>query len=177
MADTKRTSESSRKKTSRGISLAEDLGKRDPFELLEQEVYINLLRTADLLSAEFNALFEQHDLSGPLYNALRIVAGEQKVSPQGITIGTISQRMVCRQPDTTRLVDRLEALGFVKRVTSEVDARKRMVTMTHKGSEVLATLHRPVRELHRQQFNCLSPAVLERMNKLLDTLRNHHVRS
>ncbi len=34
--------------------------------------------------------------------------------------------MVCRQPDTTRLVDRLEALGFVKRTTSESDARKRM---------------------------------------------------
>ncbi len=54
MADTKRTSRASPKKTERNLSLAQDLGKRDPFELLEQEVYINLLRTVDLLSVEFN---------------------------------------------------------------------------------------------------------------------------
>ena len=178
MVDTKRISKSATKQSARGnVSLAEDLGKRDPFDLLEQEVSINLLRTVDLVGVEFEALFEKHDLSGPLYNVLRIVAGEQKVSPDGITIGTISQRMVCRQPDTTRLIDRLEALGLVKRVTSDVDARKRMVTITGKGSEVLSALHRPVRELHRKQFSCLSPAALLRLNKLLDTVRNHLMRS
>lgn len=173
MADTKRISKQESKATQHShASLAEDIGKRDPFDLLEQEVFINLMRTVDLLSSEFNDLFDTHGLSGPLYNSLRIVAGEQKVSPEGITVGMISQRMVCRQPDTTRLVDRLESLGYVKRVTSDVDGRKRMVTITSKGLDVLSALHRPVRELHRQQFKCLSPAALGKLNKLLDTVRS-----
>ncbi len=169
MADTKRTN----KKASRGqISLAEDLGKRDPFDLLEEEVYVNMLRTVDCLSIGLTKLFEEHELSGPLYNSLRIIAGEQKVSPAGITVGTITQRMVCRQPDTTRLIDRLESLGYVSRIASDSDARKRMVTITPKGSQVLAALHRPVRELHRQQFKSLSPTALARLNNLLDKVRN-----
>lgn len=182
MADTKRTSKRvtdtgvdkhTDTPTKRGLTLAEDLGKRDPFDLLEQEVSINLLRTVDLISVDFTELFEQHGLSGPLYNSLRIIAGEQKVSPEGITVGKISQRMVCRQPDTTRLIDRLESLGFVKRVTSDTDARKRMITITAKGTTVLQALHRPVRELHRQHFKCLTPAALEKLNRLLDAVRNH----
>lgn len=167
MADTK---PSSKPRQDRG-SLAEDLGKRNPFDFLEEEVYINLLRTVDLLSVDFNELFEQHDLSNPLYNALRIIGGEQKVSPNGITVGTISQRMVCRQPDTTRLIDRLESLGYVKRVTSDQDARKRLVTLTKKGNDALDALQRPVRDLHRRHFKSISPAALEKLNKLLDAVR------
>ena len=168
MADTKL---SSKRKVHSSGSLAADLGKRDPFDLLEEEVYVNLLRTSDLLSSGLQSLFEQHELSNPLYNALRIVAGEQKVSPEGITVGMISQRMVCRQPDTTRLIDRLESLGYVKRVTCELDARKRMITITQRGSDILAALRRPVRELHRQHFRGISPAALLRLNKLLDAVR------
>ncbi len=174
MVDTKRTIKAGTKKVAaRPVTLAEELGKRDPFDQLEQEVFINMVRIIDLLSSDFHALFEQYELSDPLYNALRIVAGEQKVSPAGITVGTISQRMVCRQPDTTRLIDRLEALGYVKREASDADARKRMVTLTRKGGEVISALHRPVRELHRRHFSCLTPAALRRLNQLLDTVRNH----
>ncbi len=170
MADTKRLN---KKVASKPRSIAEELGKRDPFDLLEEEVFVNLARTADLLKHGFHDLFEPYELSDALYNALRIVGGEQKVSPEGITVGTISQRMVCRQPDTTRLVDRLESLGYVKRTTSESDGRKRMITITPKGSQVLAALHRPVRELHRKQFKSLSPTALQRFNNLLNTLRTH----
>ncbi|MCC6509143.1 MAG: MarR family transcriptional regulator [Pirellulaceae bacterium] len=170
MADTKH---SSKRQSRSEASLAEDLGKRNPFDLLEEEVYVNLLRTVDLLSRDFNSLFEQHDLSNPLYNALRIIGGEQKVSLEGITVGTISKRMVCQQPDTTRLIDRLESLGYVRRVTSGQDGRKRLITLTNTGSEVLAALHRPVRELHRRHFKGLSPSALARLNKLLDSVRSH----
>lgn len=168
MADTKRSSKTA---TTKPRSIGEELGKRDPFDLLEEEVYVNLLRTVDLLSSAFQAVFEPHQLSGPLYNALRIVGGEQKVSPEGISVGTISQRLVCRQPDTTRLIDRLEGLGYVKREASDVDGRKRMITITPKGHEVLQALHRPMRDLHRKQFNKLSPATLQRLNSLLNKVR------
>ncbi len=153
MADTKRLN---KKVASKPRSIAEELGKRDPFDLLEEEAFVNLARTADLLKHGFHNLFEPYELSDALYNALRIVGGEQKVSPEGITVGTISQRMVCRQPDTTRLVDRLESLGYVKRTTSESDGRKRMITITPKAVTCWPPCTAGARTA-RKQFKSLSP--------------------
>lgn len=151
--------------------LAEEIGKRDPFDLLEEEVYVSLMRTVDLLSSRFAELFAKYRLSNPLYNALRIVGGEQKFTGHGVPVGTISQRMVCRQPDTTRLIDRLESLGYVRRETCDVDARRRLVSLTPKGKEVLTALHRPTRDLNRRHFESLTPKALDQLNKLLLAVR------
>lgn len=169
MADTNLTSKSKPKALGK---LAKEIGKRKPFDSPEVEVFVSLMRTVDLLSVEGTELLAKHDLSGQLYNALRIVGGQQKVSPEGITIGTISQQMVCRHPDTTRLVDRLEALGYVIRVQSTEDARKRLVSITNKGEDVLQAIHRPIRELHRRQFASLTPKMLDQLGKLLQTIRD-----
>ncbi len=183
MADTKRTSKKRTSKQSSSIgtssqplqassTLAQELGKRNPFDLLEEEVFVSLIRTCDLLTHQVPNLFAEHDLTPPLYNALRIVGGEQKVNAHGITVGTISQRLVCRQPDTTRLVDRLEALGYVRRDSCKEDARRRMVRITPRGEEVLKSLHRPVRELHRKQFAHISRESLHQLNHLLQQVRD-----
>ncbi len=151
--------------------LAKQLGKRNAFDLIEEELFVSLVRTTDLLSRGFVDLFQQYNLSGPLYNALRIVNGESQVSVYGVTVGTIASRMVCRNPDTTRLVDRLEKLGYVKCVTCSEDARRRLVQMTEKGREVLKALHRPVRALHRKQFGSLDVESQQQLLSLLSQLR------
>ncbi len=165
--DTKPTNSSVREQT-----LAEELGKRQPFDLQEEELYVSMLRTCDRLSSQFQDVFAEHSLSESLYNALRIVAGEQKYTPDGITVGMISQRMVCRQPDTTRLIDRLETLGYVRRDKSEQDARRRMVRMTAKGAETLQALRRPVRELHRRNFHTLSEKDQIQLLRILEKVRH-----
>ncbi len=59
--------------------LAEDLGKRQPFDLIEEELYVSMLRATDMMSTQLRVLFEQVSLSCPLYNALRIVAASKSI--------------------------------------------------------------------------------------------------
>ena len=108
----------------RAVGLGDELGKRGSFDSAEQEAYLNLLRTVDELSGEFARLFRAHGVTDPQYNALRILRGHGT----RITMRTIAEEMVTREPDITRLVDRLERAGWAKRercAHARSDERKR----------------------------------------------------
>lgn len=60
--------------------IAQELGKRNPFELLEEEVFVGLLRTSDMMTAGFNRLFEEQGFSEKLYNTLRIIAEKVRLT-------------------------------------------------------------------------------------------------
>ena len=93
-------------------TLQAELKKRDPFDSLEQEAFLNLLRTTDQLNCEFTRLFMAHGLSGPQYNVLRILRG---AGEEGLPCLEIASQMITRMPDITRLVDRLESLSDAAR--------------------------------------------------------------
>ena len=152
--------------------LAQAIGKRHPFELAEEELYVNLLRTVDQLSQRVTKLLGQYDLSESLYNSLRITAGERHSYPDGIPVGLISQRLVCRQPDTTRLVDRLESLGYVERNACELDARRRLIRATDAGLAILKQLQKPLANIHREQFGGLTERKVKSLNSVLDLIRS-----
>jgi DNA-binding MarR family transcriptional regulator len=139
---------------------------------MEEELFVCMLRTIDRMSANSNSLFAEHKISGPLYNALRIIGGECRFSDEGITVGTIASRLVCRSPDTTRLIDRLVKLGYAKCDTCSQDARRRMVKISERGAKVLKDLHRPLRDMHRQHFSALSLEELKRLLSLLEKVRS-----
>ena len=151
--------------------IAQELGKRNPFELIEEEVFVGLLRTSDMLTAGFNRLFEEQGFSEKLYNTLRIIAGESETHKWGVPVGVIKQRLVCRQPDTSRLVDRLVNLGFAERNTCTEDARKSLVRVTSSGRAMLRKLKEPVLQQHREQLAGLSRKQLEDLGRLLDAVR------
>jgi DNA-binding MarR family transcriptional regulator len=149
-------------------SLQEEIGKRHPFESPEEEATLNLVRTLDHLQQEFVLLFGEHGVSGPQYNVLRIL---RSVGGEGLPCQEIAGRMITRMPDITRLVDRLEAAGFVERRRTAEDRRVVLVTITRAGLDVLARLDAPVRELHRRQLGHLSRADLAELNRLLVKVR------
>ncbi len=148
--------------------LAGEIGKKRPFDCPEQEAFLNIVRTADVLSADFARLFRAQGLSMSLYNALRIVAG---VGAGGIPVRTIADRMIVREPDITRLVDRLEQRGLVRRCRSEADRRVVRVHITAEGAALVAALHDPVRDLHRRQLGRLPRRSLLHLNELLVAVR------
>jgi DNA-binding MarR family transcriptional regulator len=148
--------------------LQQELRKKHPFEVLEQEVSLNLLRTQDHLRQAFVRLFEEQGLSGPQYNVLRILRGH---GGDGLPCLEIAAQMVTRMPDITRLVDRLEEAGLVERSRTAADRRVVLVRITRPGLEVLARLDRPVLELHRRQLAHLSRSELEELNRLLVKVR------
>lgn len=157
-----------RQKAMKTSALQHELGKKRPFECPEQEATLNLLRTTDFLCRAGSALFAKHGISGPQYNVLRILRGHQKT---GLCGQHIVAQMVTQMPDITRLVDRLEAGGLVRRERTEEDRRLILVHITHAGLELLASLDEPILCLHREQMKHLSRAEIAELNRLLVKLR------
>ncbi len=134
---------------------------------LEREVFFGLLRAHTRLMGEFDALFAEHGLSEPQFNALRIVRG---AGPKGLPTQQIAERLISRQPDVTRLIDRLCEAGFVERVRCEEDRRVVYVVLTPAGRRKLTALDKPVEALHAAQFAHMPRGRMAQLGELLAEL-------
>lgn len=148
--------------------LQTELQKKQPFDCPEQEATLNLLRTADFLAREAATLFEQHGISTPQYNVLRILRGHRGA---GLPCQEIVAQMVTQTPDITRLVDRLEAAGLATRARTAADRRVVLVHITEQGMVLLKRLDIPVLDLHRRQMHHLTPAEIAELNRVLVKVR------
>lgn len=153
-----------------GGSLREELNKQHPFDSPRIEAYLNIVRTASVLSGDFHALFKAAGLTEASYNVLRILRGrEDQIGPncRGVRATDIAGDMVVRVPDVTRLVDRLVERGLVERARCTDDRRVVFVKITETGRAMLASLDRPVRDLHEQQLGHMDDQELDQLNALL----------
>ena len=123
--------------------LLQDLKQRRPFASAEEEAYLNLVRTADFLAREVAAVLKPYHLSEAQYNVLRILRG---AGDAGHTCSEIAARLVTRDPDVTRLLDKLETRGWLTRGRGHADRRVVTTHLTPDGRAVLQALDRPVRE-------------------------------
>lgn len=153
----------------RPSTLAHEIHKRQPFDLVEEEAFLNLIRTQAVLSGEFARLFKTKGLSEATYNVLRILRG---AGPCGRMCVEIGDHMVAQVPDVTRLVDRLEQAGLAARARTDDDRRVVRVTITPAGLAVLSELDEPVRQLHQQQLGHLTRDELKSLNDLLVKARH-----
>ena len=140
--------------------------KRRP-RCLEEEVFLDLLRTADLLGRRVAAVLKPDDISGNQYNVLRILRG----SPDGLTCGEIASRMISRDPDITRLLDRLEKRNLISRCRETKDRRMVMTRISPDGLKLLGRLDQPVEEAHRKQLGHLGRERLRALTELLHAAR------
>ena len=121
----------------------------------------------DLLSRRLVAAVEGRDLSSNQYNVLRILRG----APEGLPCGEIGNRMITRDPDITRLLDRLEKRGLISRCRETKDRRMVMARITPDGLNLLARMDEPVRETHRSQLGHLGRERLGALTELLQAAR------
>ena len=135
---------------------------------LEEHVFIGLLRAADGLLQGVERLLKAHGLSPAQYNVLRILRG---APPEGLSCREIGERMLTRDPDMTRLLDRLEKNGLVIRERQKTDRRVVATRSTPKALEALRRLDQPVREIHRRQLRHLAGARLKTLLALLEEVR------
>jgi DNA-binding MarR family transcriptional regulator len=134
----------------------------------EEAVFLDLMRTTDMLSRGLVRVLKSEDLSPTQYNVLRILRG----SPDGLACGEISSRMITRDPDVTRLLDRLEKRGLISRCRETKDRRTVLARIAMEGLKLLARLDEPVQTAHRQQLGHLGSEGMRALTELLRVSRS-----
>jgi DNA-binding MarR family transcriptional regulator len=140
-----------------------------PFHSLAEEVFVGIQIMADRLMEPWaQQLQEAADLSPVQYNVLRILRGAGKA---GLWAGEISDRLITRSPDVTRLVDRLEKRGLVARSPDRSDRRAIRIHITDAGLERLSALDQVESSTLAQAFDRLgSDRVLQLRDIICETL-------
>lgn len=151
-------------------SLEQEIKQSKPFEAIEFVAFLSLQRTADVLMNCLTLVLKNYDLSFSQFNILRILRG----TPDGLPIGEISSRMVRREPDITRLLDRLENRGFVTRHREAQDRRVITVRIAGEGRLLLEELDGKVEQTEKDFFVNVSNSELQSFVHLLDRIRENH---
>jgi len=148
--------------------LQKELKQNKPFRSLEEEIILNVARTAEYLSAAISGVLKTADLTLTQYNVLRILRG---VREEGLSCSEISERMVTKESDVTRLLDRVEARGFISRERPANNRRIVLARITDEGLRVLEELDEPVDELNRNLVGHLGKENQKILNELLEAIR------
>lgn len=148
--------------------LHDEIKQQRPFRSLEEEVTLGLARTADALARASEEVLKGSGLSRTQYNVLRILRG---AGAAGLSCSEVASRMITRDPDLTRLLDRLEAREFVTRARDGSDRRVVTTRITQAGLTLLADLDAPVVAVHRKKLGHLGEEKLRALAQLLDEAR------
>lgn len=148
------------------MSLEEDI-KQEKFSSEYQKLTINIAFTNSYLTNLLNNFLKPYDLSMQQYNVLRILRGQH---PDPVSINSITDRMIDKMSNASRLVEKLRMKDMIKRETCSADKRQVDVCITTKGLTVLTELDKLMLN-YEQQFEHLDVKEVARVNNLLDELR------
>ena len=142
-------------------------GKRTPRQAANAEVHIAIVKASARLMDEFSAIVKPVDLSLSQYNVLRILRG---AGPEGATCGEVIERLIQRDPDVTRLLDRLEKRGLIERGRDAEDRRVVRTRITQAGLDLVASLDDTVNDLHHRLVGHLSDKQLADLRRLIEEI-------
>ena len=149
-------------------TVARELKQKKPFSSPEQEVLLGLLiAAARLVEPWAKFLKNTAELTTNQYNVLRILRGSH---PATLACSDIADRMIERDPDITRLIDRLEKRGLVKRVRSRRDRRVVDVGITDQGLALVRGLDSEVQRMPKALLGHLGAGKLGRLRNLLEAV-------
>ena len=141
-----------------------------PFASLEEEVYIDLRLTAQVMEQPWIRYLRRTEAISPSqYNLLRILRG---AGDGGRTMTEIAERMINRDPDVTRLADQLVRRGLARRVRDSGDRRVVRLFITAAGLEMLKRLDEAVEVFMVQALGAVGRKRLLQLRDLLDTARS-----
>jgi DNA-binding MarR family transcriptional regulator len=147
-------------------TIGSEIHQTKPFRSLQEQVVINLMRTTRAVEESWVQYLKRTEgISQSQYNILRILRGAR---PKAVKISAIADRMITRDPDVTRLVDRLIKQGLVRRERDSQDRRVVLVEITGAGLALLSRLDGPAGGYTEGAMAGLRPQQL----RILDTLLN-----
>ena len=149
-------------------ALRDELKKRGPFDSVQQEATLSIMRTSDLLENRLARLLRQYGLTLTQYNVLRILRGEGKPMP----CLEVADRMIQVAPAITRVVDQLLKLKLIAKTQSEQDRRVFMIELKPAALRLLRRLDQPVLDLHASLLKGASQSELKTINRVLAAIRD-----
>ena len=150
-------------------SFAEEIQQSQPFSCLEEECYLSLMRTSAELSHRTDQFLKPFRITQAQYNVLRILSA---AGPKGLGRNEIAERMLTPTPDASRLLDRLEEAGWIRRKRDTNDRRQVTSCITATGRKRLARVERPLAAFYKNQCGGISQPELKRFLRRLSDLRN-----
>ena len=153
----------------RQSALQKEIGQRRPFASLEQEASLGVVRTASLVRRAITKVVSAFGITQPQYNVLRILRGAGK---NGLPTLEVRARMIDEAPGITRLVNKLERAGLLRRDRSTPDRRQVICVITAKGLDVLARIDPLIHVADKAGTAGLTQPEQRTMIRLLDKVRN-----
>lgn len=129
---------------------------------------LNIYFTNNWLSQRQKKIFKQFNVTVQQYNILRILRGQKG---QPVTIGSIKSRMLERESDVSRIVDKMKQRGWVKRYSCEEDRRATHIFITEEGMQLLKDMDCFEKDFDKM-LSSLSEKEAEQLNTLLDKIRD-----
>lgn len=145
----------------------EDAIKQKKFDSPLHKATINLMYTANWLHGEFRDLFKIFDITHQQYNVLRILRG---MHPACVNPTEIKEVMLDKNPDITRLCDRLLLMGLINRNVDKDNRRKMKIVITDKGLALLLEIEPVIKSRMEQLFADVS-VDYDKFNEMLDAMR------
>ena len=142
--------------------LAKDINSTFPNNRVK--ALLNIIYTANWINSCQNEFFKEFGISSQQYNILRILRG----SGEPLKVQTIKDRMLERSPNATRLMDKLCAKNYIKRLPSEHDRRVVKIAITQEGLDLLASIPK---NLNKELLKNLTEEEAEQLSNLLDKMR------
>lgn len=151
------------------MGIQAELKQTRPFKSPADEAFVSLQRTADIMMRKIAQFLKGWGISPTQYNVLRILRG---AGPEGLCCGEISDRMITHDPDITRMLDRIEKLGWIERARSTKDRRVVVARISKKGLELLKQIDKPIEDFNRTASSHLSEKKLRELIGLLNEVRS-----
>ena len=133
-----------------------------------EQVWLSLARTHEYGNGRLAALFRSYGLTPAQYNVLRILRG---AGEPGLKCSEIAERMLTRDPDITRLADRMQKRGLIGRRRNPKDRRAVVLGLEPSGRELLQSIEAPAMEALAQLFSPLSTNEASELARLLERVR------
>lgn len=146
----------------------EEAIKQENFESPQAKAWMNVIYTYNQLTDQVNQAFKQFGITHQQYNVLRILRG-RKGEPA--CCGEVKEVMLDKNPDLTRLSDRLIKKGFIERSVNEQNRREVQLTITKEGLDLLDKID-PKLKKHNQFLMNLSDSEAEQLSNLMEKLRS-----
>jgi DNA-binding MarR family transcriptional regulator len=148
------------------MGLEEDL-KQQRFDNEYEKMVVNILFTGSWLSSRNASRLKPFGLTPEQYNVLRILRGSH---PKPMMLADITSRMIDRNSNATRLVEKLKAKGFVNREICESNRRQVDISITDTGLVVLTKIDEGL-DKWLENLKTIPKNEVEELNNMLDKLR------